>query len=271
VGDSPLMDNLQRDIDKIAPTEARVLITGANGTGKELVANALHSRSKRSSKPFVSVNCAAIPEQLVEKELFGHEKGAFTGAITSGKGKFEMAEGGTLFLDEIGDMPLGAQTKLLRALQERKITKVGGEKDIPVNVRVLAATNKDLRAEIKAGRFREDLYHRLSVVVVKVPSLKERSADIPLLVEHFLGEFSELYGNGYGISEKAMRLLQQQPWTGNIRELRNACERLCILGKNVIDSNDVEFHVAGSTSIRKEEFIDRSERQDSTFQISTTT
>lgn len=246
VGRSEAMTALRKDIEKVAPTEARVLITGPNGSGKELVAAEIHRTSTRSGKPFVSVNCAAIPAQLVEKELFGHEKGAFTGALLSGKGRFELAQGGTLFLDEIGDMPLEAQTKLLRALQERKITRVGGEKDIPVDVRVLAATNKDLRAEIKAGRFREDLYHRLSVIVVKVPALSQRREDIPALVQHFLSEFSQNYGNGHGISEGAMRMMVSQPWTGNIRELRNACERLCILGKHVIDTRDVEYHVVGN-------------------------
>jgi two-component system nitrogen regulation response regulator NtrX len=212
------------------PTEARVLITGPNGAGKELVARQLHELSSRSQGPFVEVNCAAIPSELIESELFGHEKGSFTSAIKQKLGKFEQAEGGTLFLDEIGDMGAAAQAKVLRALQENKITRVGGEKDISVNVRIVAATNKDLKKEIAENRFREDLYHRLSVIVIKVPSLNERLDDIPALTEKFLTDIASDYGNKKKeIAKDALAILQTHTWTGNIRELRNVVERLVIM------------------------------------------
>jgi DNA-binding NtrC family response regulator len=231
-------------IDKVAPTSARVLITGPNGSGKELVAHNLHEKSNRSAGPFVEVNCAAIPSELIESELFGHEKGAFTSAIKQKIGKFELAEGGTLFLDEIGDMSASAQAKVLRALQENKISRVGGDKDIPVDVRVLAATNKDLKKEIAAGRFREDLYHRLAVIVIKVPSLNERKDDITLLVDKFLGEIAENYGAKKKlISKQAVDLLKQHDWTGNIRELRNVVERLVIMSEGEIRPDDVKKYL----------------------------
>jgi transcriptional regulator with GAF, ATPase, and Fis domain len=227
-------------IDKVAPSDARVLITGGNGTGKELVARSLHELSKRSKMPFIEVNCAAIPSELIESELFGHEKGAFTSAVKDRKGKFELASGGTLFLDEIGDMSLTAQAKVLRALQENVIQRVGGEKDLKVDCRVLAATNKDLREEIKAGRFREDLFHRLAVILIHVPSLNERRADIPQLVEHFIKQVC----NEHGIAKKtieadAVTALSALDWTGNIRELRNIIERLIILSDHCIAATDV--------------------------------
>lgn len=240
VGESEAIAKVKDIIERVAPTEARVLITGRNGTGKELVAHWLHEKSTRSAMPFVEVNCAAIPSELIESELFGHEKGAFTSAIKQRKGKFEQADGGTLFLDEIGDMSLSAQAKVLRALQENKISRVGSDKDINVNVRVIAATNKNLTKEIEQGNFREDLYHRLSVIVIHVPSLKDRVSDIPMLVNHF----NELICSDYGIQPKsiapdAMEALQSLNWTGNVRELRNVVERLIILSDKQITGSDV--------------------------------
>jgi DNA-binding NtrC family response regulator len=235
----PIMDVLEM-IEKVAPTDARVLITGPNGSGKELVARQVHEKSSRSAGQFIEVNCAAIPSELIESELFGHEKGAFTSAIKQRLGKFELAEGGTLFLDEIGDMSLSAQAKVLRALQENKITRVGGDKDIPVNVRVLAATNKDLKKEIAEGRFREDLYHRLSVILIKVPSLNDRVDDITLLVDKFLNDIANDYGTRKKeIKEEAIELLQKNDWTGNIRELRNVVERLIIMSEGPIGPSEV--------------------------------
>jgi DNA-binding NtrC family response regulator len=236
----PIMEVLEM-IEKVAPTDARVLITGPNGSGKELVARQLHEKSTRRGGQFVEVNCAAIPSELIESELFGHEKGSFTSAIKQRIGKFESAEGGTLFLDEIGDMSLSAQAKVLRALQENKISRVGGDKDIPVNVRVLAATNKDLRKEIVEGRFREDLYHRLSVIIIKVPSLNDRTEDISLLVEKFLIDIASEYGSRKKeIKQEAITLLEKNNWTGNIRELRNVVERLVIMSEGVIGPNEVK-------------------------------
>lgn len=244
VGESPAIMQVKEMIEKVAPTDARVLITGPNGSGKELVARQLHERSKRSEKTLIEVNCAAIPSELIESELFGHEKGSFTSAIKQRIGKFEQAEGGTLFLDEIGDMSLSAQAKVLRALQESKITRVGGEKEILVNVRVLAATNKDLKKEISEGKFREDLYHRLSVIVVKVPSLNQRIEDIPLLVEKFLNDLAEEQGSKKKkIDTKAISALQQHQWTGNIRELRNVVERLIIMSAETITEEDVKKYL----------------------------
>jgi two-component system nitrogen regulation response regulator NtrX len=241
VGQSPAITQVKETIEKVAPTDARVLITGPNGTGKELVAHWLHQKSNRSDAPFVAVNCAAIPSELIESELFGHEKGSFTSAVKQRVGKFEQANGGTLFLDEIGDMSLSAQSKVLRALQEHKITRVGGDKDIKVDVRVLAATNKDLKKEIEEGNFREDLYHRLSVILIQVPALKERKEDIPLLVNKFLEDISNEYGTAKKeISNDAIAILQEFPWTGNIRELRNVVERLVILGDKTISQEDVK-------------------------------
>jgi DNA-binding NtrC family response regulator len=246
VGESPAIQEILGMIDTVAPTDARVMILGPNGAGKELVARQLHEKSIRQSGPFIEVNCAAIPGELIESELFGHEKGAFTSAIKTKPGKFELAEGGTIFLDEIGDMALTAQAKVLRALQEQRIQRVGGEKDIKVNVRVVAATNKDLKKEIAEGRFREDLYHRLSVIVLKVPALNERSEDIPLLTEYFLEKVCEDYGRPLKKMEPAaVKLLQKQPWTGNIRELRNVIERLVILGGDKISESDVKRFVVG--------------------------
>ena len=244
VGESPAMMKVKEMIDRVAPTDARVLITGANGTGKELVAKWLHEKSERSGMPYVEVNCAAIPSELIESELLGHEKGAFTSAIKQHKGKFEQADGGTLFLDEIGDMSLAAQAKVLRVLQEHKLSRVGSDKDIEVNVRVIAATNKDLKKEIEKGNFREDLYHRLSVIVIQVPSLSERREDIPLLVEYFIADISAEAGKPVKkIDEDAVKALMSKPWTGNIRELRNVVERLLILSGNVITLKDVEMYV----------------------------
>jgi len=242
IGDSEAMNAVKTMIEKVAPTDARVLITGPNGTGKELVARSIHAFSPRSKNAFIEVNCAAIPSELIESELFGHEKGSFTSAIKQKKGKFEQAEGGTIFLDEIGDMGASAQAKVLRALQENKITRVGGEKDIAVDVRVIAATNKDLKEEIEKGNFREDLYHRLSVILIKVPALNERAEDIPLLIEHFSKDICK----EMGIAEKsfdsdAIKTLQKYQWTGNIRELRNVTERLLILGSNTISAEDVKM------------------------------
>ncbi|TDQ18708.1 DNA-binding NtrC family response regulator [Algoriphagus boseongensis] len=241
VGESPAIARVKDTIEKVAPTDARVLITGPNGTGKELVAHWIHQKSNRSSAPFVAVNCAAIPSELIESELFGHEKGAFTSAHKQRAGKFEQAQEGTLFLDEIGDMSLSAQSKVLRALQENLINRVGSDKDIKVDVRVLAATNKDLKKEIEAGRFREDLYHRLSVILIQVPALKERKEDIPLLVEKFLEDIAQENGDvKKGITKDALEKLQEFPWTGNIRELRNVVERLVILGESKISLEDVK-------------------------------
>ena len=241
VGQSKSILEIIKMIDTVAPTDARVLITGGNGCGKELVARQLHEKSNRSAQSFVEVNCAAIPSELIESELFGHEKGAFTSAVKTKPGKFELADNGTLFLDEIGDMSLSAQAKVLRALQENKITRVGGEKDMKVNVRILAATNKDLKKEIAAGNFREDLYHRLSVIVIKVPSLNERKEDLPLLAEHFLQQIADEYGQPKKeIQPAALKALQLHDWTGNIREFRNVIERLIILSGNSIDEKAVK-------------------------------
>lgn len=244
IGESEPVKQMREMIDKVAPTDARVLITGPNGSGKELVAKSLHENSKRANGPMVEVNCAAIPSELIESELFGHEKGSFTSAIKQRIGKFELAEGGTLFLDEIGDMSLSAQAKVLRALQENKITRVGGDKEITVNVRVVAATNKDLRKEIQENRFREDLYHRLSVIVIKVPSLNDRKDDIPLLANKFLEDIAEEYGaKKKEIAAKAISALQSHNWTGNIRELRNVVERLVIMSGDEISPQDVEKYL----------------------------
>ena len=241
VGESEAIKQVKEMIEKVAPTEARVLITGSNGTGKELVAHSLHANSKRADAPFVEVNCAAIPSELIESELFGHEKGAFTSAIKQRKGKFEQADGGTIFLDEIGDMSLSAQAKVLRALQENKISRVGSDKDIHVNVRVIAATNKDLKEEIEKSRFREDLYHRLSVILIQVPPLNERLEDIPLLADHFNQVICEEYGTSpKKISDDAIKELQAIQWTGNIREFRNVFERLIILCEKEITGKDVK-------------------------------
>lgn len=241
VGESEAIQLVKETIEKVAPTDARVMITGPNGTGKELVAHWIHAKSNRSSAPFVAVNCAAIPSELIESELFGHEKGAFTSAHKQRQGKFEQAQGGTLFLDEIGDMSLSAQSKVLRALQENLINRVGSDKDIRVDVRVLAATNKDLKKEIEENRFREDLYHRLSVIVIQVPALKDRKEDIPLLVDKFLTDISQENGAAKkGISKQALAKLKEYPWTGNIRELRNVVERLVILGEPEICLEDIK-------------------------------
>ena len=240
VGESASILEIKKIIEKVAPTEARVMITGGNGTGKELVARWIHEKSNRSNGPLVEVNCAAIPTELIESELFGHEKGAFTSAIKQRIGKFEQASGGTLFLDEIGDMSLSAQSKVLRALQENKITRVGGEKEIGVNPRVVAATNRDLKAEIEKGNFREDLFHRLSVILIHVPSLNDRKDDIPLLANNFLNEICEDYGIPVKtISADAIKHLQKINWTGNIRELRNVIERLVILSDSKITEKEV--------------------------------
>lgn len=241
VGESPQLNQVLEMIEKVAPTDARVLIAGPNGSGKELVARAIHEKSNRASQPMIEVNCAAIPSELIESELFGHEKGSFTSAIKQRIGKFEQAEGGTLFLDEVGDMSLSAQAKVLRALQENKITRVGGDKEIVVNVRVLAATNKDLKQEIAERNFREDLYHRLSVIVIKVPSLAERTGDIPLLVDRFLEDIAEEYGTKKKtIHTDGLLKLSQHSWPGNIRELRNVVERLVIMSGEKISPEDVD-------------------------------
>lgn len=244
IGESDAISRVRAIIDKVAPTEARVLITGSNGTGKEVVAHLIHENSHRAKGPMVEVNCAAIPSELIESELFGHMKGSFTGAVKDRAGKFEQADGGTLFLDEIGDMSLSAQTKVLRALQENEITRVGSDKTIKVNVRVIAATNKNLKQEIEQGNFREDLYHRLNVIPIHVPDLKDRKEDIPLLVNHFI----QLICNEQGwktksISEDAITALQQHYWPGNIRELRNVVERLIILSGDIITAEDVKLYV----------------------------
>ncbi|MCR5548249.1 MAG: sigma-54 dependent transcriptional regulator [Bacteroidales bacterium] len=244
VGSSEPMRHIREMIDKVAGTDARVLILGANGTGKELVARSLHQTSNRSAMPYIEVNCAAIPSELIESELFGHEKGSFTSAIKQHKGKFEQADGGTLFLDEIGDMSLAAQAKVLRVLQEKKLSRVGSDKDIEVDVRVIAATNKDIQHEIEEGRFREDLYHRLSVIVIKVPTLDERKDDIPELVDYFVAQIcSESAMKRKTFSPEAVKALQEKNWTGNIRELRNVVERLLILGDDVISAQNVRDYV----------------------------
>ena len=241
VGDSEPIKEVKESIEKVGPTDARVLITGPNGSGKELVARWLHQHSPRSDKLFVEVNCAAIPSELIESELFGHEKGSFTSAVKQRIGKFEQANGGSLFLDEIGDMSINAQAKVLRALQENKITRVGGEKDINVNVRVIAATNQDLKTLIEEKKFREDLYHRIGVIIIKVPSLKDRNKDIPLLIDHFLNQIALENGSkAKSIEDTAIKELTKQEWTGNIRELRNVIERLIILGGQKITLEDVK-------------------------------
>jgi len=241
VGNSPALNKIQEMIERVAPTDARVLIMGANGSGKELIAHAIHEKSERSDAPMIEVNCAAIPSELIESELFGHEKGAFTSAIKQRKGKFEMANGGTLFLDEVGDMSLKAQAKVLRALQEHKISRVGSDKEIKVNVRVLAATNKDLQNEIKEGRFREDLYHRLGVILINNPSLDERKDDIPILIEHFNKEICKEHGIAVKtFTDDALKVLMAYKWSGNIRELRNVIERLIILSSDLIDKEAVQ-------------------------------
>lgn len=244
IGESAAIHEIKHTIDKVAPTEARILVTGDNGSGKELVARWTHEKSNRNDKPLVEVNCAAIPSELIDSELFGHEKGSFTSAIKQRIGKFEQADGGTLFLDEIGDMSLSAQAKVLRALQEGKITRVGGEKDIDVNVRVIAATNKDLPKEIEKGNFRLDLYHRLNVINIHVPSLNQRREDIPLLIKHFLKTICQEYKmKESNIEKAAIDKLQQHNWTGNIRELRNVIERLVILSDGMIKESDIDKFV----------------------------
>ena len=244
IGESAPIRAIKDMIDKVAPTDARVLVIGANGTGKELVARNLHQKSNRSAMPYVEVNCAAIPSELIESELFGHEKGSFTSAIKQHKGKFEQADGGTLFLDEIGDMSLAAQAKVLRVLQEKKLSRVGSDKDIVVDVRVVAATNKNLKEEIAKGTFREDLYHRLSVIVINVPTLDQRKEDIPLLVDYFIGQIcSETGMQPRKVEPAAMKLLVDKTWTGNIRELRNVVERLLILSGATITAHDVQTYV----------------------------
>ncbi len=245
VGESKALHAIREMIDKVAPSDARVLITGGNGAGKEGVARLIHQKSNRATGPYVEVNCAAIPGELIESELFGHMKGSFTSAIKDRKGKFELAHGGTLFLDEIGDMALAAQAKVLRALQEGRITPVGGDKDVTVDVRVIAATNKELKKEIAEGRFREDLFHRLSVIPIHVPSLGERLDDIPLLAEHFIGQVCGEQGIApKKIADKAIKELQKLPWTGNVRELRNVVERLVILSGKEITEADVKAYAA---------------------------
>ena len=242
IGSSDAINHIKLMVDKVAMTEARVLITGPNGTGKELVAHQLHEKSERANFPLIEVNCAAIPSELIESELFGHVKGAFTSAIKDRAGKFESADGGTIFLDEIGDMSLPAQAKVLRALQENLIQRVGADKDIKVNVRVIAATNKDLKLEIAEGRFREDLYHRLAVILIKVPALNDRRDDIPMLIEYFTEKIASEQGTATkSFSEASIKLLQEYDWTGNIRELRNVVERLIILGGNEISESDVKM------------------------------
>ena len=243
IGESAAINRVRAIIDKVAPTEARVLITGPNGTGKEVVAHLIHQQSQRANAPMVEVNCAAIPSELIESELFGHMKGSFTGAVKDRSGKFEQADGGTLFLDEIGDMSLAAQTKVLRALQENEITRVGSDKSIKVNVRVLAATNKNLQAEIEKGNFREDLFHRLNVIPIHIPALKDRLEDIPLLVQYFTEQICQEQGIATKSFEpEAIKALQQLDWTGNIRQLRNMVERLIILTGNIISADDVNLY-----------------------------
>jgi len=261
IGESEGIKKIKNMIDIVAPTESRVLITGGNGTGKELVARWIHEKSNRVKKPIIEVNCAAIPSELIESELFGHMKGAFTGAVKDRAGKFEQANGGTLFLDEIGDMSLSAQAKVLRALQESRITRVGGEKEIKVDVRVVAATNKDLRKEINAGRFREDLYHRLAVIILHVPRLNDRREDIPLLVDHFVSSYVKEHNvPEKKVTKEASIALQNINWTGNIRELRNVVERLMILSGDAITDQDVLRYVVPSSakkSHRFKEFFDK--------------
>ena len=244
IGDSDVMQKIKQTIEKVAPTDARVLITGENGVGKELVARWLHTKSKRAEQSLIEVNCAAIPSELIESELFGHEKGSFTSAIKQRIGKFELANGGTLFLDEVGDMSLNAQAKVLRALQEGKITRVGGDKEINVDVRVIAATNKNLLKEVEEKTFRLDLYHRLNVILIHVPSLNERREDIPLLIDKFLEDIAEDYGQAKKtIDKKAVEALQRHSWTGNIRELRNVVERLVILSGKIVSETDIANYV----------------------------
>ncbi|MCK5857263.1 MAG: sigma-54-dependent Fis family transcriptional regulator [Bacteroidales bacterium] len=244
IGESEQISSIKELIERVAPTNARVLITGENGTGKELVAHWLHEKGVRSKAPFIEVNCAAIPSELIESELFGHEKGAFTSAHKQRKGNFEQAHGGTLFLDEIGDMSLSAQAKVLRALQENKISRVGGEKEISVDVRVIAATNKNLAEEISKGKFREDLYHRLSVIVIEVPALRERKGDISVLAQHFMEDISAANGKApLAYSFEALKMLEDMPWSGNVRELRNVVERLAILCDQNVDEKDIELYV----------------------------
>jgi two-component system, NtrC family, nitrogen regulation response regulator NtrX len=256
-GDSPIISKIKETIERVGPTDARVLVTGSNGTGKELVARWIHEKSSRAAGPIVEVNCAAIPSELIESELFGHEKGAFTGALKQRSGKFEQAHGGTLFLDEIGDMSLSAQAKVLRALQEHKIARVGGDKDITVDVRIIAATNKDLLSEIEEGNFREDLYHRLSVILIHVPSLKERKEDIPQLVDLFLKEIAEEYKmpNSPRITRKAVEELMKLEWRGNVRELHNVIERLVIMSDGEITENEVTSFAVPRKSRRAEESL----------------
>ena len=242
IGESKAISHIKDMIEKVSATDARVLITGPNGTGKELVAHWLHEKSERAKGPMIEVNCAAIPSELIESELFGHVKGAFTSAVKDREGKFEAANGGTIFLDEVGDMSLSAQAKVLRALQENKIQRVGNDKDIKVDVRVIAATNKDLKKEIEENRFREDLYHRLAVILIPVPSLNDRREDIPLLIDHFSEKIAEEQGTAKkAFSDKAIKLLQEYDWTGNIRELRNVVERLIILGEKEVSESDVKL------------------------------
>lgn len=256
-GDSPIISKIKETIERVGPTDARVLVTGSNGTGKELVARWIHEKSSRAGGPIVEVNCAAIPSELIESELFGHEKGAFTGALKQRSGKFEQAHGGTLFLDEIGDMSLSAQAKVLRALQEHKIARVGGDKDITVDVRIIAATNKDLLSEIEEGNFREDLYHRLSVILIHVPSLKERKEDIPQLVDLFLKEIAEEYKmpTTPRITRKAVEELMKLEWRGNVRELHNVIERLVIMSDGEITENEVTSFAVPRKSRRAEESL----------------
>jgi two-component system, NtrC family, nitrogen regulation response regulator NtrX len=267
IGKSPQITKIKETIEKVGATEARVLITGSNGTGKELVAKWLHEKSNRSSSPLVEVNCAAIPSELIESELFGHEKGSFTSAIKQRIGKFEQANNGTLFLDEIGDMSLSAQAKVLRALQENKIVRVGGDSELKVNVRVIAATNKNLIEEIAKGRFREDLYHRLAVIIIDMPSLKERSEDIPLLTQHFIGQICDEYGIPHkNIRKEAMDFLMRLHWSGNIRELRNVVERLIILSDQCITLEDANKYVYAGDN-RLDKFRDIFEKFDSIDQV----
>jgi len=268
IGESDSVQQMKATIEQVGPTDARVLILGPNGTGKELVARWLHEKSARADHPIVEVNCAAIPSELIESELFGHEKGAFTSANKQRIGKFEQAQGGTLFLDEIGDMSLSAQAKVLRALQENRISRVGGDKSIAVDVRVVAATNKDLRKEIEAGRFREDLYHRLAVIIIKVPALNDRREDIPVLAKHFVAQVCQEYGTSKKtIAPAALELLAQVNWTGNIRELRNAIERLVILSNGRIAAEDVEQYVLPTSAAPSQRLKDVFARFDSREEI----
>ncbi|TXB64116.1 sigma-54-dependent transcriptional regulator [Phaeodactylibacter luteus] len=268
IGGSAGIAAVRKTIEQVGPTDARVLVLGPNGTGKELVARWLHEHSARAEQPIVEVNCAAIPAELIESELFGHEKGAFTSAHKQRIGKFEQANGGTLFLDEIGDMSLSAQAKVLRALQESRITRVGGDKEISVDVRVVAATNKDLRKEIEAGRFREDLYHRLAVIIIQVPALNDRREDIPLLAKHFVEQICSEYGIAKKlIAPKALELLKEVNWTGNIRELRNVIERLVILSKDRISADEVEQYVLPTSAAPSQRLRDIFARYDSLGEV----